>query len=373
VESVYTLIVTQEITPDDQNLQLENIESEIKDQDDTPLEYDIHVFPADYTLEVIYQKWINEEVVIPPFQRGYVWTITQASRLVESFLMGLPIPPIFFYIQSDQKYLVIDGRQRLESIFYFLDGHFGEPDASGKQRVFRLEGINEKSRWYKKTFEEFDESDKRKLKNSVLRAIVIKQLHPSEDDTSVYHIFERLNTGGTSLIDQEVRNCVYAGKLNALLLELNKDSEWRKILGKPKTDSRQKDVQLILRYMSLFHNSSEYKKPMKDFLSQFMSKNKNPGDDFIKTERTRFKNTCRLLLETLGERPFNPKGPLNASVFDSIFIAFAKNLNHCPDDIKSRLTKLRSDPTFQKSAGAATTDTDVVRQRLKIAEEILFR
>jgi len=364
--------MTQEEILGEQDLQIENIESEVKDAEITPLAYDISIYPADYTLEVLYQKWTNKEIVIPKFQRGFVWTMLQASRLIESFMMGLPIPPVFFYIQADQKYLVIDGRQRLESIFYFFDGFFGEADASGKRREFKLEGINEKSRLYKKKFDEFDEPDQRRLKNAVLRAILVKQLHPEKDHTSIYHIFERLNTGGTSLIDQEVRNCVFAGKLNDLLVELNKHENWRKILGKPKPDTRQKDVQLILRYMSLFHDSLEYQKPMKDFLSKFMSMHRNPSDDFINQEKLRFKNTCDLLIKTLGERPFNPKGALNPSVFDSIFIAFSKNLSSCPSNITERVKRLRENPEFKKYTSEATTDVDVVPSRLELAEKELF-
>jgi uncharacterized protein with ParB-like and HNH nuclease domain len=360
----------EEIIKDD--LQLEKVESELKDEDTTPLNYDIAIYPADFTLEVLYQKWRNGEIIIPAFQRGYVWTLVQASRLIESFMMGLPIPPIFVYIQSDQKYLVIDGLQRIQSVFYFLEGFFGLADNSGKRRVFRLEGINSQSRLYKKTFEELDETDQRRLKNSVLRVIQVKQMQPTNDDTSVYHIFERLNTGGTTLKDQEVRNCVYAGKLNSLLLALNEYENWRNIIGKPKLDSRQKDVQLILRYMALFHNSSKYQKPMKDFLSKFMSEFRNPSDEFLKNEELRFKKTCDLLIEKLGTRPFNPKGPMNASFFDSAFIAFAKNSQY-PSDIQDRMNKLKNDVTFQKFISDATTDREVVLNRLVLAEKILFK
>jgi uncharacterized protein with ParB-like and HNH nuclease domain len=78
-------------------------------------------------------------------------------------MMGLPIPPIFFFIQPDNTYLIIDGRQRLQTIFYFFEGYFGESDALGKRRVFKLEGINPKSRWFRKTFNDFEIADKRKL------------------------------------------------------------------------------------------------------------------------------------------------------------------------------------------------------------------
>ncbi|MCX5804358.1 MAG: DUF262 domain-containing protein [Proteobacteria bacterium] len=221
--------MNNEIEYNPEDIQMEPVESEIEDLESTPIEFEIATYPADYTLEVLHQKSISGDIVIPKFQRGFVWKISQASRLIESFMLGLPVPQIFVYTDSEQKSLVIDGQQRLKSIFFFFEGLFGEEDKLGKRKVFKLEGINENSKWLNKAFTDFTDADKRKLKNSVLRAIVIKQLNPN-DDTSVYHIFERLNTGGTLLKNQEVRNCVYWGKLNDLLLDLNIYPAWRKLL-----------------------------------------------------------------------------------------------------------------------------------------------
>ena len=364
--------MSNEIENNSEDIQMESIESEIEDLESTPVEFEIATYPADYTLEVLYQKWKSEDIVIPKFQRGFVWKISQASKLIESFMLGLPVPQIFVYADQEQKSLVIDGQQRLKSIFFFLEGLFGEEDKLGKRKVFKLEGINENSKWLGKTFAEFTESDKRKFKNSVLRAIIIKQLNPS-DDTSVYHIFERLNTGGTLLKNQEVRNCVYGGKLNDLLLDLNKYPPWRKLLGKTKLDSRQKDVELILRYTALYHWGEDYKKPMKDFLSKFMKRNRNPDEKVIEKERERFTKTCDLILKTLGEKPFNPRGALNASVFDSVFVAFSKHLESCPSDIEKRYRDLNAEEEFSKFTRSSTTDVEVVKGRLEKAEEVLFK
>ncbi|MBI4652558.1 DUF262 domain-containing protein [Candidatus Desantisbacteria bacterium] len=358
-----------------EDIQEEPVQSEIDDSESTPVEFEITTYPADYTLQVYYEKWKSDEIIIPTFQRKFVWKPSQASRLIESFMLGLPIPQIFIYTDKEQKLLIIDGQQRLKSIFYFFEGLFGEADKSGKRKVFNLDSINEKSKWFNKTFNDFTDADKRKLNNSVLRAIIIKQLDPN-DDTSVYHIFERLNTGGTLLKNQEVRNCVYSGKLNGLLLKLNTYPAWRKILGKPKEDSSQKDVELILRYISLFHQKEKekenYKKPMKDFLSSFMKKNRNPSDKFIEDEENRFKKTCDLIIAQLGEKPFNPRGTLNVSFFDSVFVAFAKHFDKYPDDIKARYDNLKSNADFNKYTTSSTTDVEVVKNRLKIAAATLF-
>lgn len=364
--------MNNEIEESKDDIQIEPIDSEVEDSESTPVEFEIATYPADYTLEVLFQKWKSGDIVIPKFQRGFVWKISQASRLIESFMLGLPVPQIFIHTDSEQKSLVVDGQQRLKSIFFFFEGFFGEEDKAGKRKVFKLEGINENSKWFNKTFNDFSDPDKRKLKDSVLRAIIIKQLNP-KDDTSVYHIFERLNTGGTLLKNQEVRNCVYWGKLNDLLQELNKYEVWRKLLGKPKLDSRQRDIELILRYTALYHWGKEYKRPMKDFLSSFMRRRRNLTEKEIGQERERFQKTCDLILKTLGEKPFNPRGALNASVFDSVFLAFSKHLESCPKDVKERYNRLIADEDFNKFTRSSTTNEEVVRGRVEKAEEILFK
>lgn len=358
---------------DIEELQVETDETEEQDNELTPLHYDISIYPSDFTLEVLHKKWQKKEIIMPKFQRDFVWNKKQASKLVESFMMGLPIPPIFLAIQPDQTFLVIDGRQRLQSVFYFFEGYFGQPDSTDKRKIFKLEGINKNSPLFRKSFSDFTDVDKRKLENQTLRAIIVRQLHPENDMTSIYHIFERLNTGGTPLNEQEVRNCVYFGKLNDLLIELNRYPPWRKILGKPKLDPRQKDVQIILRYMALLHNNRTYSRPMKDFLSTFMKSRQNPSDEFIDYERKRFMKICDIILAELGERPFNPKGLMNPSFFEAVSIAIAKNIDTPPINLKNKFHSLKENHDFKRSISEATMDTDAVKKRLEIAEQVLFK
>src|SRR5262249_29157257 len=158
------------------------------------------------------------------------------------FLIGLPVPPIFFYIDKENKNLVVDGQQRLLSIISFFEGYFGA-ESLGKRQTFKLSGLNEKSKYANKKFSDLDVSDRRKLENSVLRAVNIRQLSPKEENTSIYHIFERLNTGGTPLTAQEIRNVVFRGKFLKILKSLNKDIHWRNIIGKKNEEKHQKDIE----------------------------------------------------------------------------------------------------------------------------------
>lgn len=189
----------------------------------------------------------------------------------------------------------------------------------------------------------------------------------------VYTIFfERLNTGGSLLKNQEVRNCIYWGKLNDLLQDLNKDITWRSLLGKDNLDAYQKDVELILRFLALFHWTDRYRKPMKDFLSSFMRRNRNPVDSYINDERNRFQMLCKTIYECLGEKPFHPRGALNTSVCDSILVAFARNFGNCPSDIKDRYIRLLKDKNYIECVSRSTTDVEVVARRLALAEDFLF-
>lgn len=352
------------------DIDLEPITSEDEDYESAPADYQISTYPADFTLEILHAKWKDKDILIPEFQRSFVWKQIQSSKLIESFLVGLPVPAVFFYTErKSQKYFVIDGQQRLKSIFYFLEGYFGSA-SDDLRKVFRLNGLSSLSRFAGKTFEELNEEDRRRLKNSVLRAFIVQQLDP-EDDTSMYHIFERLNTGGTLLTNQEVRNCVYLGKLIAMIKRLNSLQDWRSILGKETVDSRQKDIELIVRFFAL-RDISGYQKPMKDHLSKYMRKNRNPQPEAISSGESLFTQTCARIIQKLGAKPFHVRAGLNAAVFDSVMVAVSKHVDNIPANLSTRFKALIADTAFDKATRTSTTDVENVRKRFSIAETILF-
>ena len=355
---------------DGAELDLEPIDSEDADYESAPPDYQIATYPADFTLEVLHQKWKSREILIPEFQRRFVWKQTQASKLIESFLVGLPVPAVFFYSEKEsRKYLVIDGQQRLKSIFFYFDGYYGQ-EKDDTRTIFRLKGLNRRSQFFERSFEALSEEDQLGLRNSVLRAFIVQQLNP-DDDTSMYHIFERLNTGGTLLANQEVRNCVYHGDFSGFLDEINEFEEWRRILGKKDPDPRKKDVELILRFLAM-RRPEAYKNPMKDFLSKYMQKNQNPPKEALRKNRAVFERTCRAVITNLGERPFHVRAGLNAAVFDSVMTAFSNHLEDIPNDIHARYNELVRDVDFEKNTRSSTTNVDIVQRRLKQAAEKLF-
>ncbi len=353
------------------DLEMEPIGSEEEDYEGAPPDYQITTYPADFTLEVLHQKWQAKDIVVPEFQRRFVWKQPQASKLIESFLVGLPVPAVFLYSErKSRKYLVIDGQQRLKSIFYYFDGYYG-PSKGGKRVVFRLKGLNQNSRFHDRSFDDLSEEDQRGLKNAVLRAFIVQQLDP-EDDTSMYHIFERLNTGGTLLANQEIRNSIYYGRFSRFLDEINELTIWRKILGKQQPDTRRRDVELILRFLSM-RDSTAYKKPMKEFLSKFMQKNREASKQRLQGSRALFERTCEAVVTDLGEKPFHVRNGLNAAVFDAVMHAFSNHLDDRPGNVRQRYENLvRNNDDFDRNTRSGTTDMEVVHRRLRQASEQLF-
>lgn len=233
-------------------------------------------------------------------------------------------------------------------------------------------GLNENSPYLNKTYKDLEESDKaafNKLNDSVLRAFVVKQI-TTNGNTSVYHIFERLNTGGTQLVGQEIRNCVYHGPFNNLLCELNNYENWRKVFGSVSLHKRQKDVELILRFLAFYEDGDKYQRPIKDFMSNFMAKYQNATSDKLTSFESLFKNTCDNVLANLGEKPFNIWSGFNVAAFDSIFTVLAKH--PIPNDLKTRYENLKSDDNFIKGVRGATADESIVELRAHLAKQYLI-
>ncbi len=307
----------QEMTNNEED-NLEKIDSEEDDKTLTENKtFEIISYGADYTLSVLYEKLKNSEIITPDFQRKYVWKEKQASKLVESFLLGLPVPGVFLAKDKESgNLLVVDGQQRLRTIQAFRDGKYPIKD-----EFFYL--IDVQNQWQGKTYKDLEPVDRKRFDDSVLRATIIRQVDP-KDNTSVYHIFERLNTGGTTLQNQEVRNCVYFGKFNNLLHELNKDKKWRALYNMPLPQKRMKDEELILRFLALFYDVEKYEKPMNTFLSNFMGKQRNPSDEELRAMKTVFLDTISHIVKEVGLPAFRPKRNLNIAAFDSVMYTVAK-------------------------------------------------
>ena len=339
-------------------------QSEEEEQD--TFNYQISSYPADITLKGYEDKWDKKQLTIPEFQRNYVWDQVKASKLIESFLLGLPVPGVFLYKdRKTNKLAVIDGQQRILSAIRFFKNEFDE-------KIFRLKNVLPK--WDGKTYQELEEADRFQLDDTVLRATVVQQLDP-EDDSSIYHIFERLNTGGINLNPMEIRKCVYFGDLLEKLEQLNKIESWRRLIVQDKLDKRLRDMELILRIMALYDDWENYSKPMKGFLNKFMAKTNKLENEArqVKLDELgdRFVHTCIFIDENLPAKPFHLRGRINYAAMDSIFVTLMTSMA-IPGDIRDRYDRLIADEDYLKAATINTSDESVILIRFTQAREILL-
>lgn len=348
---------------------LDIVDEAEQDEEELPYKYSITSYGADYPVESVVNKLEKDSIAIPPFQRDYIWSHAEASRFVESLLLGLPVPGVFLSKEEEtQNLLVIDGQQRLRSLQYFYDGVFRKGPAQGK--AFSLKNVQ--PQYEGKTYKTLDREDQLRLDDSIVHATIVKQDDPEGDDSSTYLIFERLNTGGRQLYPQEIRNCIFHGELNEVLKELNATPQWRKIFGKE--NPRQKDLELILRFFSMWFLSDKYQRPMKAFLNKYMTYNRHLKRNSADELRSLFSSTIDVVYKSLSEGAFRPERALNAAVFDSVMVGIARRLHKSEvlldlSKAKENYERLLSTDKFKKAYQTATSDSENVKDRLRLATE----
>jgi hypothetical protein len=336
-----------------------------EDQEVAPFKYSITSYGADYPIDGLVKRIRDGSIYIPSFQRGFVWTLPQASRFIESLLLGLPVPGIFLSKDdATQTLLVIDGQQRLLTLSWFYEGIF-----HATERVFALQGVQE--RFDGATYQSLTDEDRRRLDDSILHATVIKQEEPSEDESSVYYIFERLNTGGTPLRPQEIRTAIYHGPFNDLLHTLNQRSAWRALYGPE--DVRMRDRELILRFLALFFRADSYRRPLKAFLNAFMGENRYLRRYSAEHITITFGPTADLIDEVIGARAFRPRRTINAAVFDAVMVGLARRLAERPianrPGVVAAYGALLANEEFVALTESSTTGEESVQRRLALASQ----
>ena len=296
----------------------------------------------------------------PTYQRDYVMDNKQASKLIESILIQIPIPTVYLCEESDGRLSVIDGQQRITSIVRFLKNEFD------------LRGLEELKTLNKKYFKDLDKSMQRTIKTTTLNSIVILK----ESQELKYEIFARLNQGSTKLKPQELRNCIYRGSFNDMLEELA-DYHLLKILYREE-NKRKNYQEYILRFFAL-RNESDYKSSLKRTFNDYMAKHQNDSEEEIQNFKKNFTSTMDIIKQVLGETAFcvydrqNSKflNTFSGSVYDSIAVAFAKFNNHDlmahADEIRMAIEEIkRNNLTYQDYTYASSGDKRRVIGRIQI-------
>jgi len=250
------------------------------------------------------------------------------------------------------------------SLLYFYDGIFSDTG-----REFQLTGVH--PRFDRLTYRTLEAEDRRRLDDSIIHATIIRQDEPSDDDSSIYLIFERLNTGGLQLHPQEIRASIYHGRFNDILKELNNNPDWRELFGPPSL--RLRDQELILRFFVLHYEAEAYNKPMKDFLNRFMGRNRDLSIHSASELTDLFASVVGVVYNGIGRDAFRPQRTVNAAQFDAVMVGVARRQQRGAISnfklLREAFDRLLSSTDFLQTIGSATTDEEVVARRLELATE----
>jgi len=256
------------------------------------------------------QGWISLQ---PFYQRRKRWDDKRKSKLIESFIMNVPVPPCFLYESEFARYEVMDGQQRISAIYDFYENRFA------------LKGLEQWPELNGRIYDKLPSEIKKGLdRRSVSYIVLLKESAKTTDDEVLLRqqVFERLNTGGVELENQEIRHCIYHSSFDDLLIELSRLDLMRQAWGLVKYGqdeeenppesllknpyfSKMRDVELILRFFALRH-ANHYRGGMQSFLDLYMVRSRRFGDADIDVLRRVFIDTINLAHDIYGDLLFRP-------------------------------------------------------------------
>ncbi len=366
------------------------------------VQYDVTTSPSDFNVLTLCNFLDSGSIRIPGFQRNFVWDIVRASRFVESLILGLPVPQLFLFHQKKNRFLVLDGQQRLMSMYYFVKGRFPRKSRRAElRRTLVGTGIVPNQLLHDDAlFEDFNlrlpghlprESNalagacyatlgvyKENLDFRPIRNIIIRQISPSDDDSSMFEIFQRLNTGGVNLRPQEIRMSMYHSKFYDMLYRINSDnSAWRDLLRRSEPDPHMKDIEILLRGFAMLIDGADYAPSMVKFLNQFSRKCVAYTDEentYLEQLFLSFLAAC----QHLPDDAFINKGNnrFNIALYEATFAAtlrdaFAERRLARGKVASETLHALATDADFMDASRVGTTQTGNVKRRLLSAERIV--
>ncbi|OQW88586.1 MAG: hypothetical protein BWK78_08160 [Thiotrichaceae bacterium IS1] len=339
-----------------------------------PTQADIDIRETPHTIFELMRKYDDKRLIInPEFQRNLVWKPEQKSKFIESVILNFPLPPFYVNETREGKYIVVDGLQRTTALHEFL------------QDKFQLKGLEALPHLNGKDFSALKNMSGAYQTKIEDKKVLLYVLRPSVPLAVVYDLFNRINTGGTQLERQEVRNCIFLGKATELLKELSEADYFRKAIDNGISPKRMKDREAILRYLAfkLFDYQKDYHGDMSRFVEEAMRKINKMSVAEISALKEDFERVMKCTYEFFGTRNFrvpltgkpNTRGRINIAVLESVGYFFSVQqddflCDHKPA-IMANFDRLLKDKDYLDAVQKSTGDKNRVITRFQLAQTIL--
>lgn len=345
----------------------------------TAMDFSLHMLKS----SLADSSYIN---LAPQYQRRNRWDLIKRSRLIESFLMNIPVPPIFLYENKYNQYEVMDGRQRLETISEFFSNRFA---LKGMEFWRELDG---------QRFSELPSIIQRGLLRRTVSAVVLlaetNQLGTVDDDVRMI-LFRRLNTGGIKLNPQELRNALYPGPFNQLIRRLARDDGFTRLWNIPaRTPNEDEDpsaalanntlyktmadCEIVLRFFAI-HDivSADKRGSLRRILDAFMQDHANSTQEELDHYELLFRSSLSKLISAFPDNPLilPTTGRLSRSLYEALMVAVSLNTGSpdgSPEELRSRLNAALSDPDKYDILIGRGNTIDMIKDRVKLGTKLLF-
>ena len=344
---------------------------DLLDEEIKTMKNNIYTDRMDMSFGEIISMYERDEISIDPeFQRLYRWDDAQKTRFIESLLLGIPVPPIFVAEnEKDGTWEIVDGLQRLSTLFSF----FGF-----------LKSMPDKNKW------ELGEGDlvkglkgysvsnlPSKFQLNIRRASCRIEIIKCQSDMAVrYELFYRLNTGGSTLTEQEIRNCIFRGVSNKFNRQLSESANNERFLLL--IDPTEKQIselfldELVLRFLSLVdYRADILEGKLSRYMTKYMEKMVKNNEDQTLNLKLLTRVTDLLLSSGCDVKTFRfNRGGFSSSLYDAVMIGIAKNIDYYEqkqEEVKNRVSKIKEDKEFRNSTGSGTGTITQVMKRIDIA------
>lgn len=345
----------------------------------------------DFSIGELVNMYEQQELIIhPEYQRLFRWTDTQKTALIESILLGIPIPPIFVAEDENGIWEVVDGLQRLSTLVSFF-GKLKSDNAVNEFNAFDednddVEIINTNNKWclekgdILKSLEGFnvDSLPLKYVLNIKRSSLRVEILRGQSRVTMKYELFKRLNSNGTKLTAQEIRNAIYRGldsSVNKLVEKLSKNPAFVSLTSLTKQKKKELyDQELVLRFMAFYDKNTEINNNTAKILDDFMERSVNDSQFDCSMYENIFNKTIILLEELNDTLVFkNASNAFVPAYFEAIMLGVANNIEAYSNDtvlLSNKIKELKESQEFKQYMGSASNSKKRIERRLEIALSI---